>query len=163
MFRKKTVPLLVMISPVTAWLVVLIAIPLIYIFVISFVQTNELHNLEFTFTMRNYARLFDQTIFSIYWNSLIIAGLTTVICIFVAYPFATIMCRTTQFRKMLMMIFLMLPFWTNSIIRLYSWRTILGTNGYLNMLLLKIGLIEAPLEMMFTRGAVILGMVYTLL
>ncbi|MDR0812986.1 MAG: ABC transporter permease [Oscillospiraceae bacterium] len=163
MFRKKTVPLLTMISPVTAWLILLIALPLLYMLVISFCGTDDSHNIVFRFTLKNYAKLFDPTILSIYSNSLIIALLTTVICILVAYPFAYIMASTTPFRKTLMMIFLMLPFWTNSVIRLYSWRTLLGVNGYINILLMKIGLIEAPIEMLFTRGAVVLGMVYTLL
>ncbi|MDR0904681.1 MAG: ABC transporter permease [Oscillospiraceae bacterium] len=162
-FRKKTVPLITMISPVTAWLILLIALPLLYILVISFCGTDDAHNIVFHFTLKNYAKLFDPTILSIYSNSLVIALLTTVICILVAYPFAYIMASTTPFRKTLMMIFLMLPFWTNSIIRLYSWRTLLGTNGYVNLLLLKIGLIQQPIEMLFTRGAVVLGMVYTLL
>lgn len=161
--RRKTVPLLVMISPVTAWLTVLIAVPLLYLLVISFCGTDDSHNIVFSFTLSNYARLFDPTIMSIYWNSLVISTLTTVICILIAYPFAAIMCGTTPFRKTLMMIFLMLPFWTNSLIRLYSWRTILGVNGYLNILLQWLGIIDAPLEMMYTRGAVVLGMVYVLL
>ncbi|MDR2773096.1 MAG: ABC transporter permease [Elusimicrobiota bacterium] len=162
-FRKKTVPLFAMISPVTAWLFLLIAVPLIYILIISFCSTNESHNIVFDFTLRNYARLFDSTILGIYTNSLIVAVLTTVVCVLIAYPFGYIMASTTPFRKALMMIFLMLPFWTNSLIRLYSWRVLLGRNGYVNDFLIYIGLIDAPIEMMFTRGAVILGMVYTLL
>jgi spermidine/putrescine transport system permease protein len=152
-----------MMSPVGAWLVLLIALPLIYILVVSFCSTNDMHNIVYSFTLKNYARLFEPTILGIYSNSLIVAGLTTAICILAAYPFAYAMAKTTPFRKTLMMIFLMLPFWTNSIIRLYSWRTILGKNGYLNELLMYIGLIDAPVEIMFTRAAVILGMVYTLL
>ncbi|MDR0822651.1 MAG: ABC transporter permease, partial [Endomicrobium sp.] len=151
------------ISPVSAWLILLIALPLIYILIISFCSTNEAHNISFQFSLKNYAKLADPTIIGIYTNSLIISVLTTIICIVIAYPFAYIMASTTPFRKTLMMIFLMLPFWTNSLIRLYSWRTLLGRNGYINDFLLYIGLIDAPIEMMFTRGAVILGMVYTLL
>jgi spermidine/putrescine transport system permease protein len=58
---------------------------------------------------------------------------------------------------------MLLPFWTNTVIRLYAWRTLIGDTGYMNALLMKTGLIDAPLVMMNTRGAVILGMVYTLL
>jgi len=160
---KKNLPLVVMISPVTVWLTILIALPLVYLFVISFCGTDEAHNIVFSFSARNYARLFDATVITIYRNSLTIAALSTVICILIAYPFAAIMCYTTPLKKTLMLIFLMLPFWTNSVIRLYSWRTILGTNGYLNILLQKAGIISQPLDMMFTQGAVVLGMVYTLL
>jgi spermidine/putrescine transport system permease protein len=162
-FRKKTIPLLTMISPVTCWLIVLIALPLLYILIVSFCTTNEANNIVFQFTLKNYARMFDQTILGIYTNSLIVSALTTIICVFIAYPFGYIMASTTAFRKTLMMIFLMLPFWTNSLIRLYSWRVLLGSNGYINDFLIYIGIINEPIEMMFTRGAVILGMVYTLL
>ncbi|MDR2708399.1 MAG: ABC transporter permease [Elusimicrobiota bacterium] len=162
-FKKKNIPLFAMISPVTAWLIVLIAIPLVYILAISFCSTNADHNIAFHFTLKNYIRLFDPTILGIYSNSLIVSILSTAFCILLAYPFAYVLAKTTPFKKTLMMIFLMLPFWTNSLIRLYSWRTLLGKNGYINEFLVYIGLIDAPLEMMFTRGAVILGMVYTLL
>jgi len=163
MLRKKTVPLLVMVSPVTAWLVAFIAIPLLYVLVISFCSTDSSHNITFSFTLKNYGKMFDPTIISIYANSLIVATLTTAVAILVAYPFATIMAHAPPFRKTLMTVLLMLPFWTNSVIRLYAWRTLLGANGYINVFLQSIGLIDKPLEMMFTRGAVVLGMVYTLL
>jgi spermidine/putrescine transport system permease protein len=161
--RRKTVPLFVMVSPVTAWLAAMIAIPLIYVLVISFCGTDAAHNITFSFTLKNYVRLFEPTVVSIYANSLIVAGLTAAVAVLVGYPFATVMANAPSARKTVMTALLMLPFWTNSVIRLYAWRTLLGTNGYLNVLLEKLGLIETPLEMMFTRGAVVLGMVYTLL
>jgi spermidine/putrescine transport system permease protein len=162
-FRNKTLPLLTMISPVTIWLLLLIAIPLLYILVISFASTDSSHNIVFAFTLSNYAKLLDPTLLTIYGNSLAVAGLTTIICILIGYPFAYIMARTTPFRKTLMLIFLMLPFWTNSIIRLYGWRTLLGENGYINHFLVLTGIIKEPLGMLFTREAVVLGMVYTLI
>ncbi|MDR2426741.1 MAG: ABC transporter permease [Endomicrobium sp.] len=162
-FRKKTIPLIMMISPVTAWLILLIAIPLIYIFIISFCGVNESHRIVFNFTFKNYAKLFNPDILGVYYNSFIIAAFTTVICILTAYPFAMIMSKTTPFRKTLMMTALLLPFWTNSLIRLYGWRTLLGKNGYINKFLLYAGIIDEPLEVMFTQSAVVLGMVYTLL
>lgn len=161
--KKDTLPILTMISPVTVWLVLLIAIPLIYIFTVSFCSTDANHNIVFSLTFHNYAKLVDPTMIQIYSNSLIVATLTTVICILISYPFAAIMANATPGRKTMMMILLMLPFWTNSVIRLYSWRTLIGTNGYINVLLMKIGIIQEPVEMLYTRGAIILGMVYILL
>jgi len=152
-----------MISPVTVWLVLLIAVPLIYVFVISFCSVSESHQIVFSFSLKNYAKLFNPDILGVYYNSIFVAGLTTVICILTAYPFAMIMSRATPFKKTLMMIGLLLPFWTNSLIRLYSWRAILGKNGYLNEFLLWAGIIREPVEIMFSQSAVILGMVYTLL
>ncbi len=163
LLRAKTLPLITMVSPVTLWLLFLIAIPLLYILVISFCSTDSSHNIVFGFTLDNYAKLLNPTLLTIYGNSLIIAFFTTLLCILIGYPFAYIMAFTTPFRKTLMMIFLMLPFWTNSLIRLYGWRTFLGSEGYLNKFLQAIGLISTPLEIMYTRGAVVFGMIYTLL
>jgi spermidine/putrescine transport system permease protein len=161
--RKKTVPLITMISPVTAWLILLIAVPLIYVFVISFCSVNESHKIVFSFTLKNYAKLFNADILGVYYNSIVVAGSTTIICILTAYPFAMIMSNVSPIKRTFMTIGLLLPFWTNSLIRLYSWRTLLGKNGYLNDFLIWTGIINEPMEMMFTQGAVILGMVYTLL
>lgn len=154
---------LTMLSPVTAWMILLIAIPLLYILAISFFSTDSAHNIVAGFSFDNYAKLLNPTLLSIYGNSLVISFLTTLFCILIGYPFAYMMARTSPFQKTLMMVFLMLPFWTNSLVRLYGWRTILGTNGYLNTFLLWVGVIEKPLQIMFTRGAVVLGMVYVFL
>lgn len=161
--RGKTIPILAMISPVTVWLLLLIAIPLLYIFAVSFCTTDSNHNIVFLFSLENYAKLFEPTLLTIYLNSLIVAFLATLFCVLIGYPFAYIMAFSPPLKKTLMMVFLMLPFWTNSIIRLYGWRTLLGTNGYINNILMRAGVIHEPLTMLYTRGAVVLGMVYTLL
>lgn len=152
-----------MVGPVTLWLVLLIALPLLYIVAVSFCTTDSSHNIVFRFSLENYAKLFDPTLLTIYANSLAVALLTTAVCVLVGYPFAYIMATSTPVKKTLMMVFLMLPFWTNSIIRLYGWRTLLGTNGSINQGLTALGLIREPLELLYTRGAVVLGMVYTLI
>ncbi|MDR1640798.1 MAG: ABC transporter permease [Clostridiales bacterium] len=161
--KKELISLLAMVSPVSFWMALLIALPLIYILGISFCGTDEAHNIVLSPTLRNYARIFDPAIAGIYLNSLSVAGLATIFAILIGYPFAAIMANAKPFSKTLMYVALMLPFWTNCVIRLYAWRTILGSNGTLNFILLKLGLISKPLEIMFTRGAVVLGMVYTLL
>jgi spermidine/putrescine transport system permease protein len=155
--------MLATISPVTLWLMLLITVPMVYLIVLSFCSTDASHHIVFAFTFDNYVKLFDPTLLTIYGNSLLIAFLTTLICILVGYPFATIMANTTPFRRTLMMVFLMLPFWTNSLIRLYGWRSILGTNGFINTALETMGLINQPLELLYNHGSVVLGMVYVLL
>ncbi len=161
--RGKTIPLIAMISPVTAWMLLLIAIPLVYILAVSFCATDAAHNLVFSFTLENYIQMADPSLLSIYLNSLAVAFLSTLLCILIGYPFAYIMAFQKPLPKTLMTVFLLLPFWTNSVIRLYSWRTLLGKNGYINFILQNLGLISEPLSMLFTRGAVVLGMVYTLM
>jgi spermidine/putrescine transport system permease protein len=160
--RSRTAPMLAMVSPVTLWMVFLVALPLCYILLISFCSTDAAHNIVFRFTPGNYSKLFDPLYLSIYGDSLWIAALSTIFCILLGYPFAYIMANAAPLRKTMMLMLLMLPFWTNSLIRIYGWRTLLGASGVLNTALLGIGLIQKPLEILFTKPAIVLGMVYTL-
>ncbi len=160
--KSHTIPMLSMVSPVTLWMLFLVALPLAYVLLISFCSTNEQHQIVFKLTLENYGRLFDPLYLGIYGNSLLIAAGTTIICILLGYPFAYIMANSSRTKKTIMMMLLMLPFWTNSLIRIYGWRTILGTSGVLNSILMGTGIISEPLEILFTPFAVLLGMVYTL-
>lgn len=158
-FRNKTVPLLTTITPVTVWLILLVAVPLIYVLYISFLSTDG-YRIVYKFTLSNYKELLNPVYLDIYKNSFVLASLTTIAAIIFGYPFAYHMARATKKRKALMMLLLMIPFWTNSLIRLSGWKTILGKTGLLNSLLLQMNLINTPLEILYTRGAVVLGMVY---
>lgn len=160
-FRNKTIPLLSTVSPVTIWLILLVAVPLIYVFALSFMSTDG-YNVVYTFTFENYMQLLNPAYIEIYLNSFLLALLTTVISIIFGYPFAYHMAKASNRRKVIMMIMLMIPFWTNSMIRLNGWKTILGKTGLLNTLLEQLHLVDQPLEILYTRGAVLLGMVYIL-
>lgn len=160
-FRNKTIPLFATVSPVTLWLLLLVAAPLIYVFYLSFLTTDG-YNVIYRFSLVNYKELFNPTYLEIYSNSFILALLTTVFSILFGYPFAYHMAKANKRKKALMMIILMVPFWTNSLIRLNGWKTILGKTGLLNTVLLNLHLIGQPLEILYTRGAVLLGMVYIL-
>jgi len=151
-----------MIGPVTLWLAFLIVIPLLYVLVMSFCSVDESYNVIFKFTLDNYARLFSVNYLQIYSNSLMIAFLTTMICILLAYPFSFIIARTTSKKKVMLYMLVIIPFWTNSLIRIYGWRTFLGTNGGLNIVLQALHVTSEPIEFLFNRGAIVLGMVYAL-
>lgn len=160
-FRNKTIPLLATVSPVSIWLALLVAAPLIYVFFLSFLSTDG-YNVVYQFTFNNYMELLNPTYLEIYINSFLLALGTTVVCILLGYPFAYSMAKAVKKKKAVMMIMLMIPFWTNSLIRLNGWKTILGKTGLLNTVLLNSGLFDHPVEILYTRGAVILGMVYIL-
>ena len=160
--RNKTIPLLVTVSPVVIWLMLLVAAPLLYVLFLSFLSTDG-YNVVFRFSFDNYINLLNPTYMEIYANSFIIAFFTTVICVLLGYPFAYIMARSKGKKRTMMMIMLMVPFWTNSLIRLNGWKTILGKTGVINSILVDSGLLNQPLEILYTRGAVLLGMVYTLI
>jgi spermidine/putrescine transport system permease protein len=160
---KKMLPVISTVSPVSIWLLVLIAIPLIYVLALSFLSRSKDGNVEFTFTLTNYTKLLNPDYVQIYLNSILIAFFSTVICILLSFPFAYHMANGSQRKKTIMMLLVIIPFWTNSLIRLYGWKTLLGNEGVLNKFLLWAGLIKEPLQIMFTVPSIILGMVYTLL
>lgn len=162
-FRGNTLPALVMVGPVTLWLLLLVAVPLIYVIFMTFCSLDANYNLVFTFTLDNYKRLFDANYVQIYAQSLFIALFTTLICIIAGYPFAFLIARVFTKKKAVLYMLVIIPFWTNSLIRIYGWRTFLGTSGWLNNTLTKLHLISEPAEFLFNRGTIILGMVYCLI
>ncbi|MDF2804164.1 MAG: binding-protein-dependent transport system inner rane component [Anaerocolumna sp.] len=161
-FLNRTLPLITLVSPVAVWLFLLVAAPMLYIFFLSFLSTDGYKTI-FKFTLDNYKNLVNPTYLEIYANSFLVAFFTTVICIIVGYPFAYQMAKANRKRKTVMMVLLMLPFWTNSLIRLNAWKTLLGKTGIINNILIDFGFIGEPIEFLYTRGAVLLGMVYVLI
>lgn len=161
-FRSNTLPALTMVGPVTLWLAFFVAIPLIYVFIMSFCSLDSGYNVVFKFTLENYERLFDPNYIQIYMTSIIVAFLTTVLCILIGYPFSFLIARTTSKHKALLYMLVIIPFWTNSLIRIYGWRSFLGANGSLNNFLTAMHLTDTPIQFLFNRGTTVLGMVYCL-
>lgn len=162
-FRSNTLPALITVGPVTLLMVLLIAVPLIYVAVMSFCSIDEFYNVIFQFTVQNYVRLANTDYLRIYAQSMGIALVTTLICILVGYPFSYIIARTKSRKKKILYMLVIIPFWTNSLIRIYGWRNLLGTSGWLNGLLMKLHLISEPVDLLYKQGTTILGMVYCLI
>ena len=162
-FRSNTLPALLTVGPVTLLMVLLIAIPLIYVAVMSFCSIDEFYNIQYEFTFANYIRLANADYLKIYVQSIVIALITTILCILIGYPFAYIIARTKSKKKKLLYMLVIIPFWTNSLIRIYGWRSFLGTNGWLNSALMSLHIIKEPLDMLYKKGTTILGMVYCLI
>lgn len=162
-FRSTILPAGVMVGPVVLWMLFFIAIPLIYVFIMSFCTIDKnTFNIVYQFSPDNYKRLLDANYIQIYIQSILIAAITTIICIVLAYPFSFLIARTVSKAKAMLYMLVIIPFWTNSLIRIYGWRTFLGTNGWLNNLLQALHLTDAPVEFLYNRGTTILGMVYCL-
>ena len=161
--KSNTIPALVMVGPVAAMLVLLVAIPLIYVAVMSFCTTDQYYNVVFEFSVANYSKLLSPDYIKIYGQSLFIAFLTTVLCVIVGYPFSYVIARTKSSKKQLLYMLVIIPFWTNSLIRIYGWRTFLGSSGWLNSLLILLGISTEPIDFLYKTGTTILGMVYCLI
>ena len=160
--KKKTLSIFTTVGPAGIWLSLLIVIPVLYVFIISFMQMAD-KKMVYIFTLGNYRELISSLYFSVYFNSFKVALINTLICIVAAYPMAYIMANASRRRKKLYMILLMLPFYTNLIIRLNGWKVILHQVGPLNEWLMNLGIIKEPITFMYTNGAITLGMVYSLL
>ena len=105
----------------------------------------------------------DSLYFATYVNSVVVAAISTLLCLLIGYPMAYYIARSDPARRNLLMMAVMLPFWTSFLIRVYAWIGILKNNGLLNNFLMSIGLIHSPIELYHTNTAVYIGMVYSYL
>ena len=161
-FRSNTLPAITTVGPVSLWLVFFVAVPLIYVLVMSFCSLDSSYNVTFRLTVDNYRRLLDPNYIQIYATSIVVAFLTTAICILVGYPFSFLIARNKSRFKPLLYMLVIIPFWTNSLIRIYGWRTFLGSNGWLNSALMAMHITSEPVQFLFNKGATVFGMVYCL-
>ena len=105
----------------------------------------------------------DELYFQTYVSSLKFAGITTAICLVLAYPFAYFMARSPAHQRPVWLMLVMLPFWTSFLLRVYAWKILLADNGVFNNFAIWAGLVSEPLKMMNTPFSLVLGMVYTYL
>ncbi|WP_028547094.1 ABC transporter permease [Paenibacillus taiwanensis] len=148
-------------APVVLWLSFFMVIPMLAVIFVSFMQRDNLGNIVWTFSLDNYARFFEPLYLGIYWDTIWLSVLTTVFCLLLSYPLAYYMTTLGPKAQKFWLIGITVPFWINFLIRTYAWIILLRTQGVVNSLLMDIGLISEPLQMLYTQGAVLLGMVYT--
>lgn len=150
------------ISPVTFWIVIFFVFPLLYILLVSFMKRGVYGGIEYIFTLDNYIRFFDPLYLNVLWQSIFLAGVTTILCIIFGYPFAYIIARSPRKYRNLLLMLVIVPFWTNSLVRTYAWIVLLRTEGVINVFLMKFGILSEPLEMLYNSSAVLIGLTYTL-
>lgn len=158
--KRERLTLGVLLSPTLFWLILFFMVPLFVILIYGFLDRGTYGGIVWKFQLENYIRFADPLYLRIFWRSFVIALATTLICLLMGYPMAYWMAgRSPKIRNTLLLL-MMLPFWTNFVIRTYAWRFIIAREGILNNSLLAIGLINEPLTLLFTDRAVILGLVY---
>ena len=153
----------VVIATIVGWLVLFVFLPNLMIIVTSFLTRDDAHFVAMVFSWDNYARLLDPLYFSVLLHSLNMAVIATVACLVLGYPFAWFLAKLPARVRPLLLFALIVPFWTNSLIRIYGLKIFLSTKGYLNTFLLWLGVIDEPMRIMYTPAAVIIGLVYILL
>lgn len=149
--------------PLYVFTLVFVVGPLLYMIALSFATNKEGYGVDWQFTLENYKRILDPVYLDTFIQSLKLAFTSTLSIMLLGYPFGYFMARLSGKWKSRVMLFLMLPFWINSLIRLYGWIVILQTKGALNGFLMRLGLIDEPLKLLYSYPAVLLGMIYTLL
>ncbi|WP_190331097.1 spermidine/putrescine ABC transporter permease PotB [Vibrio sp. S17_S38] len=148
---------------IVSWLILFVFIPNIMIIITSFLTRDDANLIDLTFTLHNYARLLDPLYAKVMIHSLYMAIVATGLCLLIGYPFAYIVAKMPEKMRPIMLFLVIVPFWTNSLIRTYGLKVVLGTQGILNKSLIAIGLIDHPIRIMYTEIAVMVGLVYILL
>ncbi|NEP05932.1 MAG: ABC transporter permease [Okeania sp. SIO2G4] len=157
---RKLNNLLILLSPATIWILIFFIIPLIIVLIYSFLERGTYGGVVWEFTLDNYQRLGQGIYWGIFGRSLFLAFITTIICLLIGYPLAYfIATRRPPWRNVLLML-IIIPFWTNFLVRTYAWIVLLRTEGVFNIALQSLQLIDEPLTILFTPFAVIVGLVY---
>ncbi len=145
--------------PSWLYLILFFAVPLVIVFVYSFASRSStgLTRLE-RWNLESYRRLFDSLVAEIAFRSLVLAIATTVICLIVSYPFAYYIATRRPLVRNVLLVLVMIPFWSNFLVRTYAWRVILGTDGPVSQLSQAFG--GEPIRLLFTVPAVLIGLVY---
>lgn len=161
--RRKTLPALAMAGPVSLWMILFVTIPMLFIIYISFMSRGVFGDVVYEFSMESYGTLMDATYFKVILKSLKVAVFTTVMCLLVGYPFAYYIARKPKEVAAKLIMLIMIPFWTNSLMRLNSWLLVFQTSGPVNHFLQWSGLTDGPVNFVYTDGLVVLGMITNML
>jgi spermidine/putrescine transport system permease protein len=149
-------------APGLLWLGLLMVVPCLLIFVLIFFERGIYGGIDWNAaTLENIRRAFDPLYLSIFLDSALIAGLSTLIALLIGYPAAYAIARAPAERQTALLFLAMLPFWTNYLIRTYAWIVLLNPAGLINALLLQAGAVSEPLPLLYNKPAVVLGLVYS--
>ncbi|MEQ4531048.1 MAG: spermidine/putrescine ABC transporter permease PotB [Mixta sp.] len=156
-FQKTIITLIV------GWLLLFVFLPNLMIIATSFLTRDDANFVRLALTFDNYTRLLDPLYGSVLLHSLNMALIATLCCLLLGYPFAWCLTKLPARIRPVMLFLLIVPFWTNSLIRIYGLKIFLSTRGWLNEFLLWLGVIDKPFRIMYTSEAVVMGLVYILL
>jgi len=148
---------------VWGWLLFLVLAPNLLVVGASVMTRNPGSFISLPLTLDAYRQLLNPLYLDVFLHSLYMAGMTTLVCLLIGYPFAWALSKLPKQHQVLLIFLLIVPFWTNSLVRTYALKLILATNGLLNNALMAVGLIDEPMQLLYTEAAVIIGLVYLLL
>jgi len=158
-----------LIMPTMFWLGIFLLIPLVLIVLISFAARGQYGDVVYTFSLKNYRNLLDRQYVIILWDSTWIAFMTTALSLVIGYPLAYFIARSHPRYRSFFLFMILVPFWTNFLIRIYAWMIMLRGQGVIGSVMTSLGLMRGLGEKIFnqiqlyTPGAVLIGMVYEFL
>ncbi len=150
-------------TPYILWTVLFTIVPLVIILIFSLSASSKIGNLSTDFTLDRYVQFFEPIYADVFFRSIKLSLYSTVFCLILGYPVAYIIANKKMRMRNFLILFIILPQWTNFLLRTYAWMSILKDNGPINSFLINIGLIKEPLTLLYTDGAVLMGMVYNFL
>lgn len=145
--------------PLTLWMSIFFVIPMLIVLSYAFLTKGTYGGVQMIFTLKNFNVFFEPIFLKILFRTIYISIVVTFITILLAIPTAYFIAKSKFKQELLILV--IIPFWTNFLIRIYAWISILGSNGFLNTFLIKLGIIETPLKLLYNTGSVILITVYT--
>lgn len=152
----------VLLIPIYLFTLIFVFAPLVYMVILSFMGRAEVWGFVPEFTLDNYKRILEPLYLNTFVDSLKLAFSSTAAIIVIGYPFGYFMARMPLIWKKRMMVLLMIPFWTSSLIRLNGWIIVFRSNGVLDKILMALHITEKPLKLLYSYPAVLVGMIYAL-
>jgi len=149
--------------PMGLWALLFVGVALLYILALSFLNRGEGFSAQGPATLDNFAKLASPLYFKALLISLRLAFTTALLCLLIGYPFAYHMARAKPRTRTWLMLLVIIPFWTNALIRIYGWKILFSAGGPINQTLLSMGWIARPLKLLYTDFAVQVGMVYAMI
>ncbi len=148
-----------LLAPSLFWLGIFFVLPFVIIVIYSFLTRGATGNVVWRFNLENYTRLFGDAVYlQVFIRSIWIGALTTLGCLLLGYPLAFFIVRQSPRWRSILILLILIPFWTNFLVRTYAWMVILGNNGLINTILRSLGF--SDLTLMNSEGAVLLGLLY---
>src|ERR1700719_1246308 len=149
-----------LIGPATAFVAINLLVPLAFLLRYSFNTIDPRRIMVETFSLDNYVKFFADSYYTgVLWTTLRVAALCTIACLVMGLPLAYVLARTQSRSKNILIMLVVLPLFVGNAVRAAGWMVLFGTKGFLNVTLMQVGVISMPLQLMYTEGAVVAGII----
>lgn len=147
----------------SVWLTLFVFVPNVLVVITSFLTRDSLHAASLPISGDSYVRTLDMLYVQVLWDSLRMSLKAMMVCLVVGYPFAMCIAKLPKKWQPIILFLVILPFWTNSLVRTYALQFILGNHGVINNTFIALGIIKEPLQLLYTEFAVTIGLSYILI